>query len=165
MNCVNKAMDYLYAENLEIRPFASGDLPLVVEFYANLGEEGTFFFNGDGVNEKMSLEWFEGISNNNAYFMAVADGKMLGYLVFYNYHYQTPWLGIALREDAKGMHLGTRLMAFAETYAREHGKGAIILTTHKDNVRGQALYKKSGYTYLGIHTTGELLYIRYFEDK
>ena len=157
-------MDYLHSENLVIRPFAPGDLLLVEEFYRSLGEEGTFFFNGDGVNEKMSREWFEGISNNNAYFMAVMDGKMLGYLVFYNYHYKTPWLGIALREDAKGMHLGTRLMAFAECYAREHGKGAIILTTHKDNIRGQALYKKSGYTYLGIHTTGELLYIRYFED-
>ena len=98
-------------------------------------------------------------------YLAELDGKMLGFLVFYDYHWKSPWLGIALREDAKGMHLGTRLMAFAESYAREHGKGAIILTTHKDNVRGQALYKKSGYTYLGIHTTGELLYIRYFEDK
>ena len=55
--------------------------------------------------------------------------------------------------------------AFAETYAREHGKGAIILTTHVRNIRGQALYNKSGYTHLGTHTTGELLYIRYFEDE
>ena len=158
-------MDYLQNKNLVIRPFAPGDLPVVEDFYRNLGEEGTFFFNGDGVNEKMSREWFEGITNNNAYFLAELDGKMLGYLVFYNYHYKTPWLGIALREDAKGMHLGTRLMAFAETYAKDHGKGAIILTTHVKNVRGQALYKKSGYTHLGTHTTGELLYIRYFEDE
>ena len=63
------------------------------------------------------------------------------------------------------MHLGTRLMAFAESYAREHDKGAIILTTHVKNIREQALYKKSGYTHLGTHTTGELLYIRYFEDE
>ena len=158
-------MDFLQNQNLVIRPFAHGDLPMVEEFYASLGEEGTFFFNGDGVNEKMSREWFEGITNNNAYFLAELDGKMLGYLVFYNYHYKTPWLGIALREDAKGMHLGTRLMAFAENYALANGKGAIILTTHKDNVRGQALYQKSGYTYSGIHTTGELLCIRYFVDE
>lgn len=158
-------MDYLYSEDLVIRPFAPGDLPMVAEFYQNLGEEGTFFFNGDGINEKISREWFEGISNNNAYFLAELGGIMLGYLVFYNYHYKTPWLGIALREDAKGMHLGTRLMAFAEKYALEQGKGAIILTTHKDNVRGQALYKKSGYIYSGIHTTGEQLYIRYFVDE
>lgn len=158
-------MDYLNNADLVIRPFAPGDLPMVEEFYANLGEEGTFFFNGDGVNEKMSREWFQGISNNNAYFLAELNGKMMGYLVFYNYHFKTPWLGIALREDATGMHLGTRLMAFAEKYALEHGKGAIILSTHEKNVRGQALYKKSGYTYSGIHTTGELLYIRYFLDE
>ena len=165
MNCANNMTDYLHAKDLVIRPFAMGDQMLVTEFFANLGEEGTFFFNGDGINEKPAMAWFEGKSREHSYFLAELDGKMLGFLVFYDYHWKTPWLGIALREDAKGMHLGTRLMAFAESYAREHGKGAIILTTHKDNVRGQALYKKSGYTYLGIHTTGELLYIRYFEDK
>lgn len=157
-------MDYLNNADLVIRPFAAGDRPMVEEFFANLGEEGTFFFNGDGINEKPALAWFEGKSRENAYFLAELNGKMLGFLVFYDYHWKTPWLGIALREDAKGMHLGTRLMTFAERYAREHEKGAIILTTHVKNVRGQALYKKSGYTHLGTHTTGELLYIRYFED-
>lgn len=158
-------MDYLHDPQLIIRPFSAGDRPLVVDFFANLGEEGTFFFNGDGINEKPALAWFEGMSRENAYFLAERNGIMLGFLVFYDYHWKTPWLGIALREDAKGTHLGTRLMAFAENYAREQGKGAIILTTHVKNVRGQALYKKSGYTHLGTHTTGELLYIRYFEDE
>ena len=158
-------MDYLQNDALVIRPFAAGDRPLVEDFFANLGEEGTFFFNGGGINSKPALAWFDGESREHSYFMAELDGKMLGFLVFYDYHWKTPWLGIALREDAKGMHLGTRLMAFAESYAKEHGKGAIILTTHVKNVRGQALYKKSGYTHLGVHTTGELLYIRYFEDE
>lgn len=158
-------MDYLHNDGLIIRPFAPDDRPLVVDFFANLGEEGTFFFNGGGINEKPALAWFEGESRENAYFMAELNGKMVGFLVFYDYHWKTPWLGIAVREDAKGLHLGTRLMAFAEHYARDHGKGAIILTTHEKNVRGQALYQKSGYTYLGTHTTGERLYIRYFEDE
>ena len=162
---MDKTVDYLHDDNLVIRSFAPDDRPLVEEFFRNLGQEGTFFFNGDGINEKPALAWFEGKSRENAYFMAESQGIMVGFLVFYDYHWKTPWLGIALREDAKGKHLGTRLMAFAETYAREHGKGAIILTTHKKNVRGQALYKKSGYTHLGEHTTGELLYIRYFEDE
>ena len=158
-------MDYLHDHELVIRPFRQDDRNIVEDLFRNLGEEGTFFFNGDGVNEKPALAWFEGKSRENAYFMAERNGVMLGFLVFYDYHWKTPWLGIALREDAKGMHLGTRLMAFAESHAREHGKGAIILTTHVKNVRGQALYKKSGYTHLGTHTTGELLYIRYFEDE
>ena len=158
-------MDYWHNNELIIRPFEKDDRPLVEDFFANLGEEGTFFFNGGGINEKPALAWFDGKSRENAYFMAQYQGKMIGFLVFHDYHWKTPWLGIALREDAKGMHLGTQLMAFAESYAREHGKGAIILTTHVKNVRGQALYKKSGYTHLGVHTTGELLYIRYFEDE
>ena len=157
-------MDYLHNADVVIRPFAPDDRALVKDFFRNLGEEGTFFFNGDGINEKPALAWFEGKSRENLYFMAQYRGKMIGFLVFYEYYRKTPWLGIALREDAKGMHLGTRLMAFAESYAKEHGKGAIILTTHVKNIRGQALYLKSGYTHLGTHTTGELLYIRYFED-
>ena len=114
-------MDYLQNDELVIRPFAAGDRPMVEDFFANLGEEGTFFFNGGGINSKPALAWFDGESREHSYFMAELDGKMLGFLVFYDYHWKTPWLGIALREDAKGMHLGTRLMAFAESYAKDHG--------------------------------------------
>ena len=94
-------MDFLNAEDLVIRPFAQGDRPMVEDFFAHLGEEGTFFFNGDGINEKPALAWFEGKSRENLYFLAEYEGKMIGFLVFYDYHWKTPWLGIALREDAK----------------------------------------------------------------
>ena len=75
-------MDYLHSQDLVIRPFAQSDRPMVEDFFANLGEEGTFFFNGDGINEKPALAWFEGKSRENAYFMAELHGKMLGFLVF-----------------------------------------------------------------------------------
>ena len=70
-------MDYLHNTDLVIRPFAQGDRPMVEEFFANLGEEGTFFFNGDGINEKPALAWFEGKSRENAYFLAEYNGWLI----------------------------------------------------------------------------------------
>ena len=157
-------MDYLNNPDLVIRSFTANDRPLVEEFFANLGEEGSWFFNRNRGNEKGAYSWFEGNPRKIVCFMAELKGKMLGYLFFYENQNLTPWLGIAVREDAKGCHIGTRLMAFGEDYARKHNKGGILLTTDQKNFRGQALYEKSGYKREGIHTSGEFLYIRYFED-
>ena len=88
----------------------------------------------------------------------------LGYLFFFSYEYKIPWLGIAVSDDVKGMHLGTRLMEFAKNYAMAHGKGGILLTTHQANLRGQMLYENSGYERLGNHYSGEVMYILRFED-
>jgi len=53
-------------------------------------------------------------------------------------------------------------MAHAEAHARELGKGGILLTTHIANLRGQGLYEGCGYEYLGVHTSGERLYLKRF---
>ena len=58
-------MDNLHNADVVIRPFAPDDRVLVEDFFRNLGEEGTFFFNGDGINEKPALAWFEGKSREN----------------------------------------------------------------------------------------------------
>jgi len=158
-------MSTLQNTELSIRPFAPEDRPLVEDFFTRLGPEGSFFFNLGRGNERRALTYFDGTSENIVHFLAEHEGRMVGYVFLYNTQYVTPWLGICVSEDAKGQHVGTRLMAYAEAYAREHGKGGIILTTHAANVRGQALYTKSGYTKLGTHLSGEFLYIRYFEDE
>ena len=158
-------MDHLHNNELIIRPFAPADRPLVEDFFTRLGPEGNFFFNRGRGNEKGALSYFEGAQNNKLHYMAELNGKMLGYVFLYHTNYKTPWLGIAVSEDAKGRHVGTRLMAYAEEQARALGKGALLLTTHRANIRGQALYEKSGYTRIGVHTSDEVLYIRYFEEE
>ena len=45
-------MDYLNNPDLVIRSFTANDRPLVEEFFANLGEEGSWFFNRNRGNEK-----------------------------------------------------------------------------------------------------------------
>jgi len=97
--------------------------------------------------------------------MAELDGKMAGYVFLWDLHTSIPWLGIAVREDLKGKRLGRRLIAHAQSYVRDMGKGGIQLTTHLANIRGQVLYETMGFQRVGIHgASGEFYYLWRFED-
>ena len=71
---------------------------------------------------------------------------------------------MCIRDRWKGRHLGRKLMAYAETYCLQLGKGGIFLTTHLANIRGQALYLRCGYEQLGTSNWGEVLFFRSFPD-
>ncbi len=159
-------MELLNSTDIVIRPFAEGDAERVQAFFDQMGPESRFFFNRNHGNERGAMAFFKtGPIKDMRRFMAVRDGKMIGYVFFFAFDLKVPWLGIAVSEEAKGCHLGTRLMEFAKNYALQNGKGGILLTTHRANIRGQALYEKSGYEYLGDHKSGELMYILDFKEE
>jgi len=154
-------------EDVVIRPFAAGDRELVQDFFDRMGPESCAFFNRRRGNELGALAFFDEKEENKdtVRFLAEYDGRMVGYLFFFSYQYKIPWLGIAVSDDVKGLHLGSRLMEYAKQYALDRGKGGILLTTHQANLRGQMLYENSGYERLGNHHSGEVLYILRFDDK
>jgi len=152
---------------LPIRPFDKGcDEQRVKDFFAQMGGESRSFFNRGRWNENHTLGVFDPAKEeqykNNVYFMALDGERMAGYVFLYDLNKSIPWLGIAVSEEWKGRHIGRDLMAQAETYAREHGKGGILLTTHTANLRGQSLYERCGYERLGMHYSGEVLYLKRF---
>jgi len=154
---------------LPIRPFdKSTDFERVKNFFAQMGGETRGFFNQGGGNERFALGFFDESPpekyGNSALFMALDDDKMAGYVFLRDLDKGVLWLGIAVAEDWKGRHLGRDLMRHAETYARERGKGGIMLTTSQANIRGQSLYRRCGYEYIGVHMGGELLFLRNFGD-
>ena len=87
---------------------------------------------------------------------------MIGYVFLYEASSSVPWLGIAVHEAYKGLGLGRRLIAHAVGRARSLGKGGVLLTTHVANLRGQSLYSRMGFERMGIHTSGEVLYLLRF---
>ena len=154
---------------LPIRPFdRETDLDRVKAFFAQMGGESRAFFNQGGWNENNALAFFDETKvnevNNTRYFMAVDNDKMAGYLFLWDMHKSIVWLGIAVAEDWKGRGFGRDLMHYAEQFAKANGKGGILLTTSQANIRGLALYYRAGYEYLGIHTSGEKLLLRRFDD-
>ena len=146
---------------LPIRDFdRDNDRQRVADFFAQMGEESRGFFNRNGGNEKTAMSFFDGTEGDKLFFMAVDGELMAGYVFLWDTDKTIVWLGIAVAEDWKGKHLGRDLMTKADEYARHNGKGGILLTTRHDNLRGQGLYERCGYERIGVHTSGEFLYIK-----
>ena len=79
---------------------------------------------------------------------------------FLDWNTSIPALGIAVRDELQGKHLGRELVAFAQKTAREAGKGGIQLTTHVANLRAQVLYENMGFSCMGVCKNGtELFYL------
>ncbi len=152
-------------EELNIRKLerTEHDRALVVDFFAQMGEESASFFNMGQGNERLTLSWCDGKVNDQIFWIAVgedADGKeeIAGYVFLWNITSKLPWLGIAVAEKWKGRHLGRRLIGAAREHCEEAGCGGIFLTTAQNNFRGQGLYERCGFERLGVHSSGEFLY-------
>jgi len=150
-----------------IRPFEDTDQALVTEFFDQMGGETRAFFNGNGWNRENALSYFasETRKENFEYYAAVKDGLMVGYVFLWDIHTAVPDLGICVRDNCKGLHLGRHLMQFVIDRAKELGASGLQLTTHLANIRAQALYARMGFARMGISNDGEALYILRFDAR
>ena len=156
-------------ESMQIRPLIPTDRARVQAFFRALGEEGSRFFNLHEYNERCTYDFLDGERPHHMYWAAVADtpaGEEIAGLVFlFKTDTGVPWLGVGVAEKWQGRHLGRRLLTVAQQWARSAGAGGIMLTTARDNIRGQMLYKRMGYKNIGNYCNGELLYLLTFPNK
>ena len=152
-----------------IREFKIGDRELVLEFFNQMGGESRAFFNRADGNKNNALAFFDknGDGPNAVRFLSSvtgADGRelMTGYVFAWDMLTGVPTLGIAVREEHKGMGLGRLLIKHLADYLRANNYGGVMLTTSFANVRGQSLYTRMGFSHIGTHTSGEMLYILKF---
>jgi ribosomal protein S18 acetylase RimI-like enzyme len=155
-----------YEDGVVIRPIVPGDEALIEDFFGAMGGESRAFFNrGDG-NKLKTIEFCQQQNVGKQYWMAIEGDKMVGLVFLWDLCTTLPWLGIAVREDYKGKHIGTRLIAYAQEYAKEQGKGGIQLTTHVANLRAQTLYETMGFTLVGPTKNGtEFFYLYRYREK
>ena len=155
-----------FDDGVVIRHFAPDDLERVKTFFATLGGQTRAMFDRNDYNTNRALSCFtDQAPENNEPFLAEKDGVMIGYVYLWDVHKTVPWLGICVHDRCQGMHLGRRLLAFAEDYVKSLGCGGILLTTHMANARAQNLYCRMGYEYMGIATDGEQLFLRSFDRE
>ncbi len=145
--------------NFEIRQFQTGDLEKVNTFFDSITGDGRVFFNRNDGSRRGALTFFNEDDSKFIRWMMLDGDKMIGYVFLWSIDKSVVWLGIALADGYKGKGLGGTLLSFAKEWAIENGKGAIMLTTHIANLRAQALYERVGYERLGIHDSGEIMYI------
>ena len=100
---------------------------------------------------RRTCEWLLGNSEFGGIWMIQSDGQDAGYLIV------TLCVSIEFRgrfalldelfvdEAFRGRGLGGQAVEFAAAWARERGFSAVRLETAHDNVRAQALYKRSGF--------------------
>ncbi|MBE6611718.1 MAG: GNAT family N-acetyltransferase [Ruminococcaceae bacterium] len=153
-------------EDLRIRRVVPEDREKLKAFFTKLGEDGTHFFNRNGGAERSVLAFCSGEKPERIYWAAVADtenGEEIAGISFINgTDSKIPWFGIGVAEGWKGRHLGRRLVAVAREYCEAAGCGGILLITAQDNLRGQGLYERCGFERLGVHPSGEFLYLLRF---
>ena len=87
---------------------------------------------------------------------------MAGYVFLWDVDSSVVWFGIAVADAYQRRGLGWRLAQTAISWAKEHGKGGVLLTTHAANFKAQALYEKCGFRRIGTAFDGEWLYLLRF---
>jgi len=164
-------IEKLFRLDVYIRPLTENDAQLIIDFFNSFSDQTRFFFTPHEIVPD-SLKWMvKEIPNDKNYsrFMAgiIDNGTeiMVGYVFFWDWLKKIPWFGIGVRDAYQGMGLGNKLMKFAIDYARKSGKGGILLTTKKSNIRAQAIYKKFGFKTIGEDFGGEYLLILNFGDE
>ena len=148
-----------------LRPIASGDEPMIHDFFDCMGPESRALFNRRDFNRRGVLKFCAKGDPTRRYFAAVTeDGRMAGYVFFLENNTSIPELGLAVRDDLQGRGLGRYLVEYAVALAKESGKGGLLLTTHTANLRAQTLYESLGFRCLGIaRNCTELLYLLNFK--
>ena len=89
---------------------------------------------------------FREVAETYPYFVVAEDEQGLAGYQFNAVDATTGYLvRIAVHPRAQGSGVGTRLMAEAVRYFQRHKVWRIVLNTHEDNTRAQALYERFGF--------------------
>ncbi len=146
---------------LAFRELEAKDEQLIQEFFDQMGGESRALFNRRDYNRKGVLKQCVRPDPTRRYWIAELEGRMAGYVFFLDWNTGVPELGLAVRDDLQGKHLGRELVAFAQETAKQAGKGGIQLTTHLANIRAQALYEAMGFRQIGTCKNGTEFYYLY----
>ncbi len=158
-------------ENTIIRPIIESDTEIIYEYFMSFSEKTHYFFSPHALDKEFAQKLTgEDINNPDTRRFIVVRfcGEkeiVIGYFFFWNWTKKIPWFGIGARDGYQGMGIGNMMMNHAIKEAKKYNKGGILLTTKKDNIRAQGLYKKYGFEIIGEEPRGEYLLILNFEDK
>ena len=136
-------------------------------FYNALGPESTAFFNVNRGNERRTMDFFACPRPHHRYYVAQCGNEIAGHLFIWDTDTAVPWLGIAVRDDFQGRGVGTYMLSSLFSLLETEGFGGLMLRTAVDNTAAQRLYEKCGFERLGVHPSGEYLYLKRFlkEEK
>ena len=143
----------------------AADRDSVIDFFASMGEKSASFFNVGHGNEKRVLGGIDGTVTGHRFFVAENDNRLIGIMFLWDIKKTVPWFGIAVRDSVQGQGVGTVMMNYLRSFAMSNGYAGVLLRTAQSNLAAQHLYEKSGFEKLGVHHSGEFLYMLRFERE
>lgn len=99
-------------------------------------------------SEKQLLEELE--NPLGSYFVAVEDGRILGYIGSQTVIDETCVMNVAVRPDCRGKHLGSLLMEALVQDCLEKGSRLLTLEVRVSNEPALALYRAFGFQQVGL---------------
>ena len=138
------------------------DREKVADFYTSMGERSAHFFNVNHGNEKRTMEFFENGKKDHIFYVAFEEDELVALAFIWDIDKTVPWFGIAVRDSAQGKGVGTAFMKEIFADILFAGYAGLLLRTATDNIPAQHLYEKCGFERLGVHPSGEYLYLKRF---
>ncbi|MDI4647442.1 GNAT family N-acetyltransferase [Cohnella hashimotonis] len=153
-----------------IRLVEQDDAELIFEYFGALSETTKSIFPGYPFTAEEASRLAREESNTSGirrfividWSPATSSERMAATLWFWDWGCMVPWIGLMVADEYQGKGLGKAMLEHSIQEARSSGKGGILLTTHKENVRGQALYARYGFQTIGRDERGEYLMILRF---
>ncbi|MDR2221628.1 MAG: GNAT family N-acetyltransferase [Flavobacteriaceae bacterium] len=97
------------------------------------------------------------LNNESEVFLAVVDGKAVGFVQLYKlFHYiklEKQWLlsDLFVHPDYRGLGLSVKLIDRSKQWCDETNACGLMLETEKTNDIGNTLYPRCGFEYDGLH--------------
>lgn len=143
-----------------IREMKMNDRKIVQEFFDNMSERSVSFFNVNHGNEKRTMEFFESGKPDHRFFVMTDEKEIIALSFIWDITLSIPWFGIAVADKYQGRGIGKRLIEEIFSVLIKEGYGGLILRTATENIPAQKLYEKCGFEKIGVHPSGEYLYIK-----
>ncbi len=143
-----------------IRNIRNDDKDKIQLFFDAMGEQSSSFFNVNHGNEKRTMEFFENSKPDHIFWVADEETEISGLAFIWDLNKSVPWFGIAVADKYQRKGIGSALICEVLSYLKKSGYGGLMLRTSEKNAPAQKLYEKHGFEKVGIHPSGEYLYLK-----
>ncbi len=156
---------------MEIRQIQPSDTKAFVAFYKKLAAETDYLpFTPEETDKKAAQEedYIKKYDDYKQVFVALEDDKIVGYLGIGRSHLEklnhVAQFTVGVLEDHKRQGIATKLIQFAEKWAKEKGIKRLELTVVTQNKPAVTLFRKTGFKEEGTRQKSMKIEEKYFDE-
>lgn len=156
---------------MEIREIKPSDSESFVEFYNKLASETDYLvISPEEISEKAekAMEMIEKDNEYKKVFIALEDDKIVGFIGIKRCHFaklrHIAKLMIGVLDDYKKQGIGTKLLSFAENWAKERNVKRLEITVIEENDAGVEFFEEMDFEKEGTRENAVKIKGEYFDE-